>query len=115
MIIRSLKGPTPSPFTPLFGQDTDTIVAPMREPSRKPDEIYDMIDRLAGPETRKIELFGRTANLRSGWLTLGNQLPGVRGDFDLAEEDIRARVGDTLNRDGMLSQPYEQSWQPQPF
>ncbi|MCJ1362786.1 hypothetical protein MMC16_001892 [Acarospora aff. strigata] len=30
------------------------------------DEIYAMIDRLAGPEIRKIELFGRTANLRPG-------------------------------------------------
>ena len=87
----------------------------MRETSRKHDEIYDMIDCLAGPETRKIELFGRTANLRPGWLTLGNQVPGVRGDFDLAEDDVRVKVGATLKRDSMLTQPYKNSWQPMPF
>lgn len=36
------------------GIDTDVIVAPVREPmSRKPDEIYGMIDRLM-PNARKI-------------------------------------------------------------
>lgn len=64
----------------------------MRETSRKPDEIYDMIDHLAGPDVRKIELFGRIGNLRPGWMTLGNQLPGVRGDSLLAEEDVKTRV-----------------------
>lgn len=73
----------------------------MRETSRKPDEIYDMIDRLAGPETRKI---------RPGWLTLGNQLPGVRDDFELAEDDVQARVRDTLKRDGMLNSTLAYIW-----
>ncbi|KAI9875133.1 MAG: hypothetical protein M1830_008836 [Pleopsidium flavum] len=109
-----IKGPSPSPFAPLFGQDTDTIVAPMRETSRKPDEIYDMIDHLAGPETRKIELFGRTGNLRPGWLTLGNQLPGARGDFDLVEEEIKARVEQVIvyepNTNTARRDALRQSW-----
>ena len=53
--------------------ETDVIVAPSREMSRKPDEIYRLIDRLA-PHTRRVELFGRPHNVWPGWLTLGNQL-----------------------------------------
>jgi mRNA (2'-O-methyladenosine-N6-)-methyltransferase len=56
--------------------DCDVIVAEVRETSRKPDEIYGIIERLS-PGTRKLELFGRPHNLRPGWLTLGNQLNGV--------------------------------------
>lgn len=122
LTFHSIKGPSPSPFAALFGQDTDTIVAPMRETSRKPDEIYEMIDRLAGPETRKIELFGRTGNLRPGWLTLGNQLPGGRGDFDLAEEEIMARVEQIVKHEPITDlarwEALRQNWpsgQPVPF
>jgi len=56
--------------------DCDVILAEVRETSRKPDEIYGIIERLS-PGTRKIELFGRAHNRRPGWLTLGNQLPGI--------------------------------------
>lgn len=42
------------------------------ETSRKPDEVYGVIERLA-PHGRKLELFGRKHNIRPGWLTLGNQ------------------------------------------
>ncbi|KAJ3127663.1 N6-adenosine-methyltransferase subunit mettl3 [Nowakowskiella sp. JEL0407] len=59
------------------GIDGDVLVAEVRETSRKPDEIYGIIDRLA-PGTRKIEIFGRKHNTRDGWITLGNQLDGVR-------------------------------------
>ena len=45
------------------------IIAPRREHSRKPDEVYDRIERLVdGPY---IELFARTR--RSGWDVWGNQ------------------------------------------
>merc|ERR1719433_1025225 len=53
--------------------DCDCILSEVRETSRKPDEIYNIIERLS-PGGRKIELFGRKWNLRPGWLTLGNQL-----------------------------------------
>ncbi|KND01520.1 uncharacterized protein SPPG_03319 [Spizellomyces punctatus DAOM BR117] len=59
------------------GIDGDVLVAEVRETSRKPDEIYSLIDRLC-PGTRKLEIFGRPHNTRDGWMTLGNQLDGVR-------------------------------------
>lgn len=59
------------------GLDCDVIVAEVRATSHKPDEIYGMIERLS-PGTRKIELFGRPHNSQPNWMTLGNQLDGVR-------------------------------------
>ncbi|CAG8648587.1 5561_t:CDS:2 [Paraglomus occultum] len=69
-----------------LGMDCDVLVGEVRETSRKPDEIYGLIDRLA-PGTRKLEIFGRQHNTRPGWLTLGNQLDDVR----LYEHDVVAR------------------------
>ncbi|KAJ3090068.1 N6-adenosine-methyltransferase subunit mettl3, partial [Quaeritorhiza haematococci] len=66
--------------------DTDVLVAEVRETSRKPDEIYGLIDRLS-PGTRKIEIFGRQHNTRPGWMTLGNQLDGVK----IYESDLLER------------------------
>ncbi|KAJ3041114.1 N6-adenosine-methyltransferase subunit mettl3 [Rhizophlyctis rosea] len=68
------------------GLDSDVLVAEVRETSRKPDEIYGLIDRMS-PGTRKIEIFGRQHNTRAGWTTLGNQLEGVR----LYEKDVVER------------------------
>ncbi|XP_018327837.1 N6-adenosine-methyltransferase catalytic subunit isoform X1 [Agrilus planipennis] len=59
------------------GLDSDVIVAEVRATSHKPDEIYGMIERLS-PGTRKIELFGRTHNIQPNWITLGNQVDGIR-------------------------------------
>lgn len=59
------------------GLDCDIIVAEVRATSHKPDEIYGIIERLS-PGTRKIELFGRAHNVQPNWITLGNQLNGVR-------------------------------------
>lgn len=59
------------------GLDCDVIVAEVRATSHKPDEIYGIIERLS-PGTRKIELFGRPHNVQPNWITLGNQLNGVR-------------------------------------
>lgn len=55
------------------GLDCDVVVSEVRDTSRKPDEVYGIIERLA-PGGRKLELFGRKHNARSGWLTVGNQL-----------------------------------------
>ncbi|TPX72898.1 hypothetical protein SpCBS45565_g00003 [Spizellomyces sp. 'palustris'] len=68
------------------GIDGDVLVAEVRETSRKPDEIYSLIDRLC-PGTRKLEIFGRPHNTRDGWMTLGNQLDGVR----ICEKDVLER------------------------
>ncbi|KAK7695628.1 hypothetical protein QCA50_000264 [Cerrena zonata] len=69
------------------GLDTDVIVSEVRETSRKPDEVYGMIERMC-PGGRKIEIFGRKHNTRPGWLTLGNQL----GPDQIFEEDMAARI-----------------------
>ncbi|GLU17568.1 hypothetical protein SLE2022_339290 [Rubroshorea leprosula] len=66
--------------------DTDVIVAEVRETSRKPDEMYPMLERIS-PRTRKLELFARMHNTQAGWISLGNQLQGVR----LVDEGLRAR------------------------
>ncbi|CAD1808936.1 MT-A70 family protein [Candida parapsilosis] len=65
--------------------DTDVVVSTTRETSRKPDEFYDIIERLVGAHARKLEIFGRTHNTRPGWLTIGNQLQGV----SLHEPEVR--------------------------
>ena len=59
------------------GIDTDVIVAEVRATSHKPDEVYGLIERLS-PGTLKIELFGREHNCQPNWVTLGNQLDGVK-------------------------------------
>lgn len=66
--------------------DCDLVVAEVRETSRKPDEMYSLLERLS-PGTRKLEVFGRVHNCRPGWTTLGNQLPGVQ----LMDEAVRQR------------------------
>lgn len=69
--------------------DTDVIVAEVRETSRKPDEVYEIVERLVGADrgVRKLEMFGRKHNRRKGWMTIGNQLDGVR----LFERDVVER------------------------
>ncbi|KAH0542929.1 hypothetical protein FGG08_002698 [Glutinoglossum americanum] len=79
---------------PAYSKEPDCIVAPMRETSRKPDEIYNMIDRLTRRNVKKLELFGRTGNLRSGWLTVGNQVP--RG-FKVADPVLAENLKEAKN------------------
>jgi mRNA m6A methyltransferase catalytic subunit len=68
------------------GLDTDVIVSEVRETSRKPDEVYEIVERLVGADrgVRKLEMFGRKHNRRKGWMTIGNQLDGIR----LFEQDV---------------------------
>ncbi|KAK9819653.1 hypothetical protein WJX72_000802 [[Myrmecia] bisecta] len=66
--------------------DCDVLVAEVRETSRKPDEMYSLLERLS-PGTRKIEIFARQHNVRPGWVSLGNQLDGVK----IREPEMQAR------------------------
>eukprot|EP00898_Chlorokybus_atmophyticus_P004032 jgi/Chlat1/462/Chrsp103S01071 len=66
--------------------DCDVLVAEVRETSRKPDEMYGLLERLS-PRTRKLEIFARMHNTHPGWVSLGNQLDGVH----LVDEEIRQR------------------------
>ena len=49
------------------GIDTDVVVAEVRETSRKPDEVYELIERMC-PGGRKVEIFGRKHNTRPGYV-----------------------------------------------
>ncbi|KAF8165010.1 MT-A70-domain-containing protein [Crassisporium funariophilum] len=93
--VKTLPSPSPSSPSPSSafppwanrGLDTDVIVSEVRETSRKPDEVYGLIERMC-PGGRKVEIFGRRHNTRAGWLTLGNQLGADR----VWEEDLRERI-----------------------
>jgi mRNA (2'-O-methyladenosine-N6-)-methyltransferase len=56
--------------------DCDIIVSEVRETSRKPDEVYALIERIS-PGGKKVELFARPHNRKAGWISLGNQLQGI--------------------------------------
>jgi mRNA (2'-O-methyladenosine-N6-)-methyltransferase len=75
-----LVGLRPGAVIPRRMFDSDVIVAEVRETSRKPDELYELIDRLTAGDAkrRRLELFGRRHNIRPGWITLGNQLGDTR-------------------------------------
>ncbi|KAF9057292.1 MT-A70-domain-containing protein [Panaeolus papilionaceus] len=59
------KGALKFPSWANRGLDTDVIVSEVRETSRKPEEVYGLIERLC-PGGRKVEIFGRKHNTRPG-------------------------------------------------
>lgn len=87
--------------------DCDVLLAEVRETSRKPDEIYDLIERLH-PGGRKLEIFGRKHNLRCGWTTMGNQLPKTR----IVEQDMIDRYNSRY-RDNQYVAPTEAELPPE--
>jgi N6-adenosine-specific RNA methylase IME4 len=66
------------------------INAPRREHSQKPDEAYELIERMY-PGLPKIELFAR--NAREGWHAWGNQAPQADEYPDLPPA-LRRAVGE---------------------
>ena len=58
---------------PAEGCRPDSVIeAPRREHSRKPDEVYELIERMY-PRASKVELFAR--NERPGWSAWGLEVP----------------------------------------
>lgn len=61
------------PFEYIGKVSNDAVFAEVREKSRKPDQLYHIIDAMA-PGAQKVELFARNHNIRKDWLSLGNEL-----------------------------------------
>jgi mRNA (2'-O-methyladenosine-N6-)-methyltransferase len=62
----------------LLGQNfkgfaNDVIFSERRGQSQKPNEIYDIIEKIV-PKGYYLEIFGRRNNLRSNWVTIGNEI-----------------------------------------
>jgi len=72
--------------------DTDVIVweGDPNDPSRKPPEMYTLIENFC-LGTRRLELFGRPHSLRRGWVTVG--------DFDPSEDFLREKGAALWDRD----------------
>lgn len=76
-----------SVFNQQVVKDSDVICSKVREVSRKPDEVYGIINRLVGQESKKIELFARNWNVVAAskyknWVAVGNQIRKTEIDKD---------------------------------
>ncbi|CDK27214.1 unnamed protein product [Kuraishia capsulata CBS 1993] len=76
------------------GSDQQTLVSSTRQTSRKPDELYGLIERLVGKKSRKLEIFGKDYNTRPGWLTIGDELKGSH----IVERDVADRYVQYLGK-----------------
>jgi N6-adenosine-specific RNA methylase IME4 len=72
LLLIAVKGNPPVPRPE--NRHSSVINAPRTEHSRKPDEVYEVIERMY-PNFTKIELFARQA--RKGWTVWGNQAPNA--------------------------------------
>jgi len=70
LLVIAKRGDPPSPMPP----PPSVIRAARREHSRKPDEAYELIERMF-PGLPKIELFAR--GQRAGWDAWGNEAEGA--------------------------------------
>jgi N6-adenosine-specific RNA methylase IME4 len=70
LLLIATRGDPPCPLP--ANRPASVIEADRREHSRKPDEAYEIIERMY-PELPKIELFAR--GQRNGWAVWGNQAP----------------------------------------
>ena len=62
------------------------VSAPVREPARKPDELFDLFDAMLRSNLRRAELFARES--RDGWDAYGDQC----GLFDAEDAPARAET-----------------------
>jgi N6-adenosine-specific RNA methylase IME4 len=84
LLIIARRGDMPTPLR--AARPPSVISAPRREHSRKPDEAYEIIERMY-PDLPRIELFAR--NARDGWAAWGNQTE----KFDVTAPPVLNRAG----------------------
>jgi N6-adenosine-specific RNA methylase IME4 len=71
LMLIAVKG---HPGTPLPANRPHSILhASRRRHSQKPDEMYDIIERMFPHLTDRLEMFAR--NTRPGWVSWGNEVP----------------------------------------
>ena len=75
LLLIATRGDIPCPLP--ANRPSSVIDAPRREHSRKPDEAYELIERMY-PELPKIELFARQAG--QGWDAWGNEAPAQNNE-----------------------------------
>jgi N6-adenosine-specific RNA methylase IME4 len=51
----------------------DIIVSDIKKNSQKPEQLYTIID-LMMPGSKKLEVFAKNKNLKTGWLSMGNEI-----------------------------------------
>jgi N6-adenosine-specific RNA methylase IME4 len=78
LLLIATRGNFPAPKP--ADRPSSVISAPRREHSRKPDEAYELIERMY-PELPKIELFARHA--RQSWAAWGNQAQADPDDLEI--------------------------------
>lgn len=91
--------------------DINTIVSGTRETLRKPDEIYELSERITGCHSRKLEIFGRDHNVRPGWFTIGDQLTGT----SIYEKDVLKRYDEFKIANSGKKPPTQTQTQRKPF
>lgn len=64
------------PFPLLDSKVEQVVLAPRSEHSKKPEEVRSRIERLYGPDRKKIELFARTS--APGWVSTGYEIDGEK-------------------------------------
>jgi N6-adenosine-specific RNA methylase IME4 len=84
LMLIATRGDMPSPLP--ANRPPSVITAPRREHSRKPDEAYEMIERMYR-QLPKIELFARQA--RPGWEVWGNEVGAEIGPDDGIPDFLR--------------------------
>jgi N6-adenosine-specific RNA methylase IME4 len=84
LLLVARRGSIPCPLP--ADRPSSVIQAPRREHSRKPDEAYEVIERMY-PDLPRIELFAR--NARAGWAAWGNQTE----KFDVTAPPVLNRAG----------------------
>jgi len=86
LLLIASRGDMPHP-APSARPDS-VIEAPRREHSRKPDEVYDLIERMY-PVLPRIELFARQA--RPGWNVWGNEVAAETAPDDGIPDFLRRK------------------------
>lgn len=87
-----------------FRSQPTWVFAPLQEHSVKPDEMYAIIDRVSGRDTKKLELFARRRPPAPNWSVWGNEIESdvslapwgypVPSDFARQDDDAPAANGE---------------------
>jgi N6-adenosine-specific RNA methylase IME4 len=94
LLLVATRGDMPAPAP--SRRPSSVIMSPKREHSRKPDEAYELIERMY-PDLPKIELFAR-GEARPGWAAWGNQAPGATGPASREDPGEMPDIPDFLRR-----------------